>query len=67
MKSPIPHQCLCIGVCLLVHNDLGHLIVAAVGGHMQRRQVVVGHVVHGHVVVQQQLDAVQMVALRGHV
>lgn len=34
---------------------------------MQRRQVVVGHVVHGHLVVQQQLDAVEVVALRRHV
>ncbi|TNN84795.1 hypothetical protein EYF80_004840 [Liparis tanakae] len=37
------------------------------GGHVQRRQVVVGHVVHGNLVVQQQLDAVEVVALRRHV
>ena len=41
--------------------------MAAVGGDVQRRQVVVGHVVHGHLVVQQQLDAVEVVALRRHV
>lgn len=62
-----PHQCLGVGVGLLVHDDLRHLVVAAVGGHVQRRQVVVGDVVHGHVVVQQQLDAVEVVALRRHV
>lgn len=62
-----PHQCLGVGVGLLVHDDLRHLVVAAVGGDVQRRQVVVGHVVHGHLVVQQQLDAVEVVALRRHV
>lgn len=41
--------------------------MTAVGGHVQRRQIVIGDVVHGHVMVQEQLDAVQMVALRGHV
>ena len=61
------HQCLGVGVGLLVHDDLCHLVVAAVGGYVQRRQVVVGHVVHGHLVVQQQLDTVEMVALRRHV
>lgn len=62
-----PHQCLGVGVGLLVHDDLCHLVVAAVGGHVQRRQVVVGHVVHGNLMVQQQLDAVEVVALSRHV
>jgi len=62
-----PHQCLGVGVGLLVHDDLRHLVVPAVGGHVQRRQVVVGYVVHGNLVVQQQLDAVEVVALRRHV
>lgn len=34
---------------------------------MERRQVVVGHVVHGHLVVKEQLDAVEVVTLCGHV
>ena len=67
LHPPHPHQCLGVGVGLLVHDDLRHLVVAAVGGDVQRRQVVVGHVVHGHLVVQQQLDAVEVVALRRHV
>ncbi len=62
-----PHQCFGVGVGLLVHDDLCHLVMPAVGGHVQRRQVVVGNVVHGRVVVQQQLDAVEVVTLRRHV
>lgn len=64
---PIPHQCFGVGVRLLIHDDFGHLVVTAVRSHVQRCQVVVGDVVHGHIVMQEQLDAVQMVALRGHV
>lgn len=65
--SVYPHQCLGVGVGLFVHDDLCHLVMPTVGGHVQRRQVVIGHVVHGHLVVQQQLDAVEVVALRRHV
>lgn len=66
-RALIPHQCFRVGVRLLIHDDLGHLVVTAVGGHVQCRQVVIGDVVHGHVMMQEKLDAVQMVALRGHV
>lgn len=38
-----------------------------VSGDMQRRKVVVGDVVHRHVVLEQELDAVQVVPLSGHV
>lgn len=62
-----PHQSLGIGVGLLVQDKLGHLVVAAVGGNVQRRQVVVGDIVHGHVVLQQELHTVEVVALSGHV
>lgn len=34
---------------------------------MQRRQVVIGDIIHGHVVLEQELDAVQVVPLCGHV
>lgn len=66
-KNLPPHQSLGIGIGLFVHDDLGHLVVTAVGGDVKRRQVVVGHVVHRRVVVQQQLHAVEVVALRCHV
>ena len=62
-----PHQCLGVGVGLLVHDELRHLVVTTVGGDVQRRQVVVGDVVHRHVVVEQELDTVQVVPLSGHV
>ncbi len=62
-----PHQCFGVGVGLLVHDDLCHLVVSTVGSHMQRCQVVIGNIVHWHIVVQQQLDAVEVVTLRRHV
>lgn len=61
------YQSLGIRVGLLVHNELGHLVVTTVGSDVQRRQVVVGDVVHRHVMLEQELDAVQMVPLSGHV
>lgn len=61
------HQCLGVGVRLLVHNDLSDLKVSTVGSDVQRRQVVVGHIVHRRLMVKQQLHATQVVALRGHV
>lgn len=64
---PCPYQSLGVRVGLLVHDELGHLVVATVGGDVQRRQVVVGDVVHRHVVLEQELDAVQVVPLSGHV
>ena len=62
-----PYQRLGVGVGLLVHDELRHLVVTTVGGDVQRRQVVVGDVVHRHVVVEQELDTVQVVPLSGHV
>lgn len=62
-----PYQGLGIGVGLLVHDELRHLVVATVGSNVERRQVVVGDVVHRHVMLEQKLDAVQVVPLSGHV
>lgn len=62
-----PYQGLCVWIGLLVQKKLGHLIVTAVGGDVQGRQVVVGNVVHGHVVPEQELDTVEVVPLSGHV
>lgn len=41
--------------------------MTAVGSHMQWRQVVVGNVIHWHVVAEQELDTVEVVPLGGHV
>lgn len=67
LSSLHPHQSLGIRVGLLVHDELGHLVVTTVGSNVQRRQVVVGYVVHGHIVLEQELDAVEVVPLSGHV
>lgn len=62
-----PYQSLGVWVGFLVHDELGHLVVTTVGSDVQRRQVVVGDVVHRHVVLEQELDAVQVVPLSCHV
>ncbi len=67
LTPSFPYQSLSVRVGLLVQNELGHLVVTTVGGDVQCRQVVVGDVVHRHVVLEQQLDAVQVVSLSGHV
>ncbi|KAK1333688.1 hypothetical protein QTO34_006074 [Cnephaeus nilssonii] len=41
-------------------ENLGHFVMAAVGGHVQGGQVVVGDVVHRHVVLEEKLDTVQV-------
>lgn len=41
--------------------------MATVGSHVQGSQVVIGDVVHGHVMLEEKLDAVQVIPLRGHV
>lgn len=61
------YQRLGVGVGLLVHDELGDLVVTTVGGDVQRRQIVVGDVVHRYVVLKQKLNTVQVVALSGHV
>lgn len=45
------HQGFGIGVSFLIQENLGHFVMAAVGGHVQGGQVVVGDVVHRHVVL----------------
>ena len=62
-----PYQGLGVGVGLLVHDKLCHLVVTTVGSNVQRRQVVVGDVVHRHIMLEQKLDTVQVVPLSGHV
>lgn len=61
------HQGFGIGVSFLVQENLGDFVMATVGGHVQGGQVVVGDVIHGHVMLEEELDTVQMVPLRGHV
>lgn len=61
------YQGLSVGIGLLVHDELGHLVVAAVSCDMQRRQVIIGDIVHRHVVLEQELDTVKVVPLSGHV
>ena len=41
--------------------------MATVGSHVQGGQVVVGDVVHGHIVLEEKLNTVQMVPLCSHV
>lgn len=41
--------------------------MTTVGSHMQCRQIVVGDVIHWHVVAEQELDTVEVVPLGGHV
>lgn len=68
LRPPLyPYQSLGVRVGLLVHDELGHLVVTTVGSNVQCRQVVVGNVVHGHVVLEQELDTVEVVPLSGHV
>lgn len=52
------HQGFGIGVSFLIQKNLGNFVMAAVGRHVEGSQVVVGDIVHGHVVLQEELDAV---------
>lgn len=61
------HQGFGIGVSFLVQENLGHFVMAAVGGHVQGGQVVIGDVIHRHVMLEEKLDTVQVIPLRGHV
>lgn len=61
------HQGFGIGVSFLVQENLGDFVMATVGGHMQGGQVVVGDVIHRHVMLEEKLDTVQVIPLRGHV
>lgn len=61
------HQCFGIRICLLVQQNLGNLVMATVSGYMKCGQVVVGHIIYGYVVLNQELNAVEMVPLGRHV
>ncbi len=52
---------------LAIEQQLGDADVSAVGGHVQRRQVVDGHLVDGRLVVEEDARRVDVVALRRHV
>lgn len=61
------YQSLGIWIGLFVHKKLCHLVVTTVSSDVQSRQIVVGDIIHGHVMLQQELDAVQVVPLSSHV
>lgn len=61
------HQGFGIGVRFLVQEDLGDFVMPTVGSHVEGSQVVIGDVIHGHVMLEEKLDAVQVIPLCGHV
>lgn len=69
MSSALPctHQCFGIRISFLVQENLGDFVVATVGSDVQRSQVVIGDVVHRHVVLNQELNTVQVIPLCCHV
>jgi hypothetical protein len=52
------HQGFGIGVSLLIQENLGDFVMATVGSHMEGSQIVIGDVVHGHIMLEEKLDAV---------
>lgn len=56
-----------VGLGSFVQQHFGHAVVAAVGSHVQRREVVQRYVVDFGVVLQQLLNAVHVVTLCRHV
>jgi len=56
-----------IGVRFLVQENLGDFVMATVGSHVQGSQVVIGDVIHGHVMLEEKLHTVQVIPLCGHV
>lgn len=56
--SRMTHQGFGIGVSFLIQKNLGNFVMAAVGRYVEGSQVVVGDIVHRHVVLQEELDAV---------
>ena len=52
------HQGFGIGVSFLVQENLGDFVMATVRSHVQGGQVVIGDVIHGHVMLEEKLDAV---------
>jgi len=61
------HQGFSVRVGLLINDDFGHFIMSAVSGHVQCRQVIVGDIIHGGIVLEEQLDTVQVIPLGRHV
>lgn len=56
-----------VGLGPFVQQHFGHAVVAAVCGHVQRCEVVQCYVVNLGIVLQQLLNALHVVTLRGHV
>lgn len=61
------HQGFSVRVGLLINDDFGHFVMSAVSGHVQCRQVIVGDIIHGGIVLEEQLDTVQVIPLGRHV
>lgn len=61
------HQGFSVRVGLLIYDDFGHFVMSAVSGHVQCRQVIVGDIIHGSIVLKEQLYTVQVIPLGRHV
>lgn len=61
------YQCSDVGIGLLVQQQLGDSIVAAVSGHVQRCEVVQCDIVNRRLVLQQEFNTLYMVSLGRHV
>ncbi len=63
----LSHQGFSVRVGLLIHDDFGHFEMSAVSGHVKCRQVIIGDIIHGSIVLKEQLDTVQVITLGRHV